>query len=170
MMTFWNPEVFWKQKTCRSDQSASRCSRHIANRWRIIIVHRTKSCSGDRRWFLLIQIHSTWIWSVAMAGVENWQHRMLHRALNKLVFLSVGFKIISKNSESALEIYRNGLLDLQGGGVQEHQLRIVDPSWRANMHCVVVLCISSWMFVGFKFASEATHSWVDFFGTGRNNA
>ena len=46
---------------------------------------------------------------------------MLHRTLNKLVFFFLaGFKIISKTSESALEIYRIGLVDLQGGGVQEH--------------------------------------------------
>ena len=50
---------------------------------------------------------------------------MLHRTSNNLVFFVFGgegggFKIISKTSESALEIYRNGLVDVEGGGVQEH--------------------------------------------------
>ena len=50
---------------------------------------------------------------------------MLHRTSNNLVFFVLGgrgggFKIISKTSESAFEIYRNGSVDVEGGGVQEH--------------------------------------------------
>ena len=59
----------------------------------------------------------TWVWSVAMAGVENWQHGMLHRALNKLY--SCSFWQGSKSFRTILKLLLRytgmGLVDLKGG-------------------------------------------------------
>ena len=71
---------------------------------------------------------------------------MLHRTSNNLVFFVLGgrgggFKIISKTSESALEIYRNGLVDVEGGGVQEHnscesKVPLCEPIRSIFLYCV----------------------------------
>ena len=59
----------------------------------------------------------TWVWSVAMAGVENWQHGMLHRALNKLYSCSFwqGSKLFVKNLNLLLGYTGMGLVDFKGG-------------------------------------------------------
>ena len=78
---------------------------------------------------------------------------MLHRTSNNLVFFVLGgrgggFKIISKTSESALEIYRNGLVDVEGGGVQEHSCtaaanrRSLLASQSVLFSCIVYFLVS----------------------------
>jgi len=59
----------------------------------------------------------TWVWSVAMAGVENWQHGMLHRALNKLYSCSFwqGSKLFRKILNLLLGYTGMGLVDFKGG-------------------------------------------------------
>ena len=59
----------------------------------------------------------TWVWSVAMAGVENWQHGMLHRALNKLYSCSFwqGSKLFGKILNLLLGYTGMGLVDFKGG-------------------------------------------------------
>ena len=106
----------------------------------------------------------TWVWSVAMAGVENWEHDMLHRTSNNLVFFVLGAE--GGRLQNHFEDFWICSWDIQewvggrrgGWSAGAQQLRIVGPSWRANPFYFLVLCISSWEFVGFKFASEATHT------------